>query len=425
MDVKYLKRAAIGFLSILLVIAVFVYVIYHMTGGFAPEISATPALSAEYLGRDDARGSIFRYETPVTSKYSGTVNYNVSNGEKVKLGELAATVYESGGDEHITARMVELDREIELLTHSNISDNISISGTNGVDKEISTYLAVVRDARRSGDMSSIENVSDELRVALNRRELIVTSRVDYNEQIDELKAERAALAAQLTGANDPIYARESGYFYYECDGYENIFDPDELETLTPDRYEYLLSCPAEDFDSIGKSVSVQKWYMVVELNITELGKYIVGEKYSLAFRDYADMTVDMKLERVSVKAERGMLVFSTNDMPVGFGFERFQDVSIITGRYAALRFPASALRLNEGAEGVYVLYGNTVFFRVTEILGRDGGYVYVRPTESDAETGEESDGEQSVSDSVKWKGVALYDNVIIAGTGLDHGMIVN
>ena len=421
MDVKYLKRTAIGFLSILLVIAVFVYVIYHLTGGFASEISTTPALYAEYLDRDDARGCIFRYETPISSRYSGTVNYNVSDGEKVKQGELAATVYESGGDEHITRRMVEIDREIDLLVRSNISDNISISGTNGVDDEISRYMNSVREAKRSGDLSSLGNVSDELRVALNRRELIVSSRTDYNEQINELRAQRSALAAQLTGNSAPVYATESGYFYYGCDGYENIFDPAELSDITPDRLDYLLSCEPENAYRVGKSVSVQKWFLVLELDRTEIGKYTEGDSYGVAFRDYADMRVRMRLERISVTANRGLLVCSSNDMPTGFGFERFQDVSVITGEYNALRFPASALRLNEGAEGVYVLYGNTVFFRSAHILGRDGGYAYVLPAAPTAE----AEGDTETSASEQWKNVSLYDEVIIAGTGLYHGMIVN
>ncbi len=412
MDVKYLKRTAIGFLSILLVVAVFVYVIYHMTGGFSSEISTTPALYSEYFDRDDARGCIFRYETRISSKYSGTVNYNVSDGEKVKKGELAATVYESGGDEHITIRMVELDREIELLSRSNISDNISISGTNGVDEEISGYLSTLRQAKRSGDLASLDNVSDELRIALNRRELIIGSRTDYNAEISALKAQRSELAAQLTGNSEPVYAKESGYFYYECDGYENIFDPAELSELTPDRMDYLLSCEPEKTDNVGKSVSLQKWFLTVELDRTELGKYTEGERYGVAFRDYADLRIDMRLERVSATADRGVLVFSSNDMPERFGFERFQDVSIITGEYNALRFPASALRLNEGVEGVYVLYGNTVFFRMAHMLGRDGGYAYILPTATESE-------------DVKWQNVALYDEVIIAGTGLYHGMIVN
>ena len=423
MDVKYLKRTAVGFLSILLVVAVFVYVIYHMTGGFASEISTTPALYAEYLDKDDARGCIFRYETPVSSKYSGTVNYNLSDGEKVKQGELAATVYESGGDEHITRRMVEIDREIELLARSNISDNIAISGTNGVDEEIAGYLAAVREAKRTGDLDLLERVSDELRVALNRRELIVGSRTDYNAEIAELREQRKQLAAQLSGKNEPVYASESGYFYYKCDGYENIFDPAELAELTPDRFDYLLSCPPETVSGIGKSVSVQKWYMALELDRTELGKYAEGESYSVAFRDYADMRIKMKLERVCAEADRGVLVFSTNSMPDGFDFERFQDVSIITGEHDALRFPASALRLNEGVEGVYVLYGNTVFFKRADILGRDGGYAYIRRPDRDTEDAE--DGAAEDPNAPQWQKVSLYDEIIIAGTGLYHGMIVN
>lgn len=422
MDVAYLKRVAIGFLSVVLVLCVFVYVVFHMTNGFTPEISTVPALRGQYLERNEVQGYIFRQESPVSQNQGGTVSYNVLDGERVGIGTSVATLYESGGDERLTARLVEIDRRIELLSRSNIQDNVSVSDTKTEDEKIRGYLETVIKSKRDGNLAAISNLSGELLVSLNRRELIVTSRTSYDAEIADLRRERATVASALSGKSEQIYVNKSGYFYYECDGYERVFSPELLSDLTPSSLDALAQSAPDGTAYVGKNVTDQKWYIAIKLERTELGKYSVGDLYKVAFRDYSDVVVSMRLERINVAADEGVLVFSTNDMPRGFAFERSQSVSIITETHDGLRFPASALRLYEGVEGVYVLYGNTVFFRAAEVIARENGYAYVK---ADGEEYVVSEGDESGVGRVVWQPVSLYDEVIISGTGLYHGMIVN
>ena len=422
MDVAYLKRVAIGFLSVVLVLCVFVYVIFHITGGFAAEISTVPALRGQYLERDEAQGYIFRQESPVSRMQGGTVSYNVSDGERVSMGMSVATLYESGGDRQLTSRLVEIDRRIELLERSNIRDNVSVSDTKSEDEKIRNYLETVIKSKRDSNLAAISNLSGDLLVSLNRRELIVTSRTSYDAEIAALRSERASVSSALSGKSSEIYVGSSGYFYYWCDGYERAFSPELLTDITPSSLEALVSSAPDSTVYVGKNVTDQKWYIAIVLERTELGKYTPGEYYKIAFRDYSDVTVSMRLDRINVAAEEGVLVFSTNDMPRNFAFERSQSVSIITETHDGLRFPASALRLIDGVEGVYVLYGNTVFFRAAEVIARENGYVYVS---ADTEQYVAVEGDADGAGRVVWQSVSLYDEVIIGGTGLYHGMIVN
>ena len=96
MDVKYLKQVLLGFLSVVLVLALFCYVVYHLTNGFSVSIGTSPALMGEYYDKTDAEAYVFRHESVIDSEYSGTVNYNVYDGEKSGKGLCVATVYKSG-----------------------------------------------------------------------------------------------------------------------------------------------------------------------------------------------------------------------------------------------------------------------------------------------------------------------------------------
>lgn len=422
MDVAYLKRVGLGFLSIVLVLCIFVYVVFHLTNGFSPEIITTPALRGQYLERDDSQGYIFRYESVVSKLDGGTVNYNVSDGEKIGIGTLVATVYENVGDEKLTAQMVDIDRRIELLSRSNILDNVSVSDTKTEDEKIGGYLDTIMQSKRAGNYTAASNLSGDLLVAMNRRELIVSSRTSYDKEIAALRTERASISSALSGKSEAVYVNKSGYFYYECDGYERLFDPESLESMTPESLDALVSATPDSTGYVGKNVTLQKWYLALKLDRTELGKYTLGESYKIAFRDYSDITVTMKLERLNVSADEGLLVFSSNDMPEGFAFERSQSVSVITEEHEGLRFPASALRLCDGVEGVYVLYGNTVFFRAAEVIAKENGYAYVK---ADGDEYVVIEGDESGEGRVAWQSVALYDEVIVGGTGLYHSMIVN
>lgn len=421
MDVKYLKQVALGFVSVVLVLSMLCYVVYHMTNGFSAEIKTTPALMGEYYESEEAEGYVFRYENVLSSKYSGTVNYNVNNGERVSVGTRVAQVYEKTGDESLTAGMVAIDKKIEMLRASNISDNLSVSDTKATDDDISKYLESMRQSRRNGNLSAAGSNAAELLVSLNRREIIVSSRSNYNDIIKELEAERAALAARLSGTNEPVMAKESGYFYYECDGYENVFLPELLDGLTPSALGELVSCAPDTSRHVGKNVTSQKWYIALTLKRAEMSAFETGKSYKVAFCDYSNLYVDMTLEEMNAEADSALLVFSSNDMPAGFGYERSQSVRVITEEHEGLRFPMSAIRINEGVEGVYVLYGNTVFFRVAEVIGVENGYAVVK---KDTEPYVKEGGAKDGSDAV-WTAVALYDEVIVSGTGLYHSMIVN
>ena len=417
MDVKYLKQVALGFVCVLLVLLIFGYVVYHVTGGFATEIRTTPALRGEYLEKEEALGYIFREESVVSSSYSGTVDYSVSNGEKIYAGATVAKVYETSGDA-LSSEMVSIDKKIALLRDSNIEDNVIVSSTKSTDEAIEKYLSGMFKNRRDGNYAAATSVSDDLLIALNRRELIVSRRTSYDDLIEELSERRAQIASSLFGKSESVSVEKSGYFYYDCDGYEGVFLPELLDAMTPSGLEALVSSEPDVSKYIGKNVTNQNWRLAVKLDRADVGRYETGETYKISFDDYDEIFIDMKLDRVAYEADVALLVFSSNVMPQGFDFEREQSISIITGEYEGLRFPMSAIRINDGVEGVFVLYGNTVFFRAAEVIGSENGYAVVKI--KDIESKEETDESEAV-----WENVALYDEVIISGIGLYHTMIVN
>ena len=175
-------------------------------------------------------------------------------------------------------------------------------------------------------------------------------------------------------------------------------------------------------DAVGKTVSLPKWYFVCELEKDDCVALKQGNKYSLLF-GVNEINIDMDLEAKNTVGEETVLVFSTNRMPDEFDFGRNQDVSIISETVSGYRVPSSALRVVDSTVGVYIRSGNTVKFRVAEVIYESGAYSYIS-TESEGKTLYAAD--DDVNNDIYCKGLSLYDNVIIGGSkDLSPGRIVN
>ena len=89
--------------------------------------------------------------------------------------------------------------------------------------------------------------------------------------------------------------------------------------------------------------------------------------------------------------------------------------------------PVSAIRYLDGYTGVYARFGNTVLFRVADVLGVVNGYAYVdENTEPIYELTEETDENgEPVRGAIRYGALGLYDQVIVSGTGMYHGLIID
>ena len=120
----------------------------------------------------------------------------------------------------------------------------------------------------------------------------------------------------------------------------------------------------------------------------------------------------MTLERIVSETGRreAVLIFSTSTMPEGFSYARVQSVVIEKSTVTGYRIPTSALRMVDGKEGVYILYGSTVYFRRVEVIFESDGYFIVAERDLSREDASEYLGH---SDTVISRGKDLYDGKII------------
>ncbi len=411
-----------GFLGYLISIAVSViaviYLGYHFIGSLGSELTTEYAIQVTEndLAKFDAY--IFRNETVVYSEESGGVGYSFADGTKVKVNSAIASIYASDAVASSDARdkIIAIDREIELLRESNLTDGLAVSDKGTLDSRIDSYYMAIRKGAEDGDYTGLSKRRDEFLTLLNKRQVITGKVENFDSIIDNLNSERDNLTSGLDAASETVLAPTTGFFYSTLDGYESTFTTEQINKLTPEIFDELINSEPQSYSekAIGKIATDFSWYIALETTRSELRNYNEGYTYSVIFPHNNDTEIKMKLSKVIAPdgSQRVILIFSSHECPDGFSFNRMQPVEVVRSSYTGYKVPISAVRLSEdGRMGVYILIGTTVDFRYIDVLLESDGYYIIAPR--NAET-----------DPEYYTKLGLYDIVITGGKDLYVGKII-
>ncbi|MBP5245632.1 MAG: hypothetical protein J6036_04170, partial [Clostridia bacterium] len=249
-----------------------------------------------------------------------------------------------------------------------------------------------------------------------------------SDEIASLKAERRSIENRIDSASYGLYAAESGNYYGDVDGYENVFNLKALKDLSLSSFEELTASLPESKilnSNFGQIVYSFSWYAVCEIDKSAAAAYTVGNYYSLMFDTLPDSEIRMELsDIISNTAEKNaLLVFKCNTSPDGFSYKRKQKIQVINNRITGFAIPKEALRIVDGVTGVYILDGDIVRFRMVNVLTTDEDY-YIGDM-NNPYLSEDYASSESAEDKKLYKYLSLYDNIIIGGKSLFDGKIVS
>lgn len=383
---------------------------------------------------------LFRDETVLAAPGSDTYLYTVGDGERVGVGQSLCTPYTVGDPEtarDLQKRLNAYGVRIALLEELGGSGNPSDvrAAAEAADK---AYLELLQAAGR-GDLSSVDGYAAGMLDNLDRY-AVLTGAVSGHSSAT-LRAERSALMASYLPMT-AVRAARSGYFYYDCDGYETVFDYASAMTVTPEEFRAMTERTAVELPTgaVGKLVYDSAWYAAAYIPLSDGSVEVFqqgmnsGASYTMLCGDGADTELTMTLVRMVPDAEGALVVFSCRDMPAGFDFPRSFIAETVSLRTVGYRIPTEAVvtlrsdKTGEDMTGVYVLAGNVVEFRKISIRVRRDGYVIAETWEDvraylDALAAEDPDEyERRTADGRSYLG--LNDNIITRGNELYEGKVI-
>ena len=397
--------------------AALAYLGYHFFEGFSADIEteyATLVTDSDVVPLD---AYIMRSESVIfaASATSGhSVGYVFSDGTKVHGGQVVADIYT--GDGSSDEAIVDLDRRIDLLESSNLTDGMTSSDTYVIDSKIQNYYYLIHQSTLLGNYSNLTKRRDELLTLINKRRILTGVTTGYSDRIESLTAERALLSAGQDTIAESVEAPYAGYFYSTTDGYESTFSASKVESLTLAEFDKMLSSQPTRYSdrAVGKMVSDFNWYIVCETTRDSLRYFTKEYSYYVNFPYNDDISIKMTLSNVvsEVGSDRVLLVLETERIPEDFSFRRMQPVELVRSSYTGYRVPISAARLVDGKQGVYIMIGNTIEFREIDILLEMDGYYIVAE-------------QDPVNDPDYASKLGLYDQIVVSGKNLYDGKLIS
>ncbi len=417
---KYTKRFFAQFGTAILAVSVVAYVFLQLMLNVGTLIDTEVADHVSVTDSQELTAFLFRNEYLIPETAEGTDCFLAEDGEKVRLGQDIAVTYSDDRDVEIQARIREIDARLEVLAQSSLSTGASTTNISILDSEISSLILEIVRQSDDNEFDKILRKKEELLILMNRRQALTQSH-SYAVEMSELSKEREGLEASLSGSKFTTKSPKSGYFYSTVDGYEEYFTFDRLEKLTGEEFDALSDAVADESlidGSSGKIVLTSTWYIAVAVDKRTAENYRDGQIVPITFQYSNNKELDMTLERRIARTDidRTVLVFSTKNIPEGFDFSRCQTVELPKRTYEGIRVSSSAIRMQDGVTGVYVVVGTKVVFKEAEVIYNYGGYSICSIPKNPAYPNR-----HDIAYSSKTR-LSLHDAVVVNGTDIYDGM---
>jgi hypothetical protein len=297
------------------------------------------------------------------------------------------------------------------------------------------YLGLL-DAAARGDLSAVAGYGDSMLDGLGRYDMITGAA--GSQSMTALKAERDALLEGLTRVS-AMSTDRSGYFYYQCDGFESIYGYDAAMTMTPAEFRAMTATQAYAIPEgvVGKMVYSTVWYAAAYVPLSDGAVEVFqqgiadGRTYVMRCGDSAGTELRMTIKRLVPDEGGALVVFSSQDMPRGFDFSRRITVETVAYETSGYRIPVEAVvtvhsrKTGEDVMGVYVLAGNVVEFRKISIYVRRDGYIIAQTYEDvQAYLDALPEDEYARRTADGWEYLRLNDNIITGGNEIYEGKVI-
>lgn len=422
--------------TLLLLLGLMGFAIYQCTGHVTMGLGTlrTQEITESSFSRMELY--VFRDEAPVIMN-GDLFAYDVRNGQRIGVGDTVARGYALADKTDVASKQAWLNLYADRLALANTT-------VQGGNRSEAAQLAAVMDeaylqmlaTSGKGDLAGMFGYADALLDSMDRYHALIGQGDDASLTAAGLAAQRTELLAGLT-VTGTLTAEHSGYFYYQTDGYESVFDYNAAMTMTPADFLALTAAePAPIAEgTVGKMVWRTGWYAAAYLSLDEVAAFEdrIGRSYDMTCTDHAGTVLTMTLVRLEKTEDGALVVFHSVSMPDGFDFDRCIGVETVADTVSGYRVPAEAVVTltspnGETRQGVYILAGNVVEFRKLWMLESYEGYLIAETYEAVqtrlAQMEEEDPDAFAADKDDGWLYLDLNDNIITRGTGLFEGKTI-
>ena len=354
---------------------------------------------------------VVRDEYPIEASVTGTLVPLVEDGKRVASQDDVAVVFTSDDAAKAYNEIKAVKEEIEYFSSLQNKVGVQTADITPLDERIYSACEAYSVAISKGNISSYEAFENNIRDAMTSRQLSTGTIIDPSARLGELNAK----LAQLQGANigyNTIKAPHPGYYISVADGYESTVDYKNVMSMTTSQISDLFDGSKTQKGNVdnymGKLVDGFNWYLLCVVNYEDAVKLSIGSKAKVEFTMTTAEPINAVVAAICDTADgKTGVILECNLMSTQYASLRTEQIRITFDEHTGFQVPNKAIREVDGQKGVFVLNGNIVKFKKINI--------------------DYSDSEMSICNNPNNENgfVELYDNIIVEGTDLYDGKILN
>ncbi|MCL2636867.1 MAG: hypothetical protein FWD48_00715 [Oscillospiraceae bacterium] len=357
------------------------------------------------------KGVHIRNERLVRYGGADVVSYIHPDGSKLGRNSVVAQSYRVIEDILIQRRIDELTERVQLLESAQTMTTTDNSQLESYINQITNRHTLLLGQTVASDYGAVDSHKSEYISLQSRRRILMGDETDYNEQINLMNSEIAALRAQMSTLPRNISIDDAGYFVSVVDGYEGLLNFDKLMTISREEIENIIRQPMLDVagDIIGKMIDGYNWRFAGLISTERANALKLFEGTTVEFRTGGSTQAVKATILRQIRIEDGMsiFIFECDVLTPEFASRRVSQFSILLDSFKGIRIPTRAVHINaDGEQGVFVQRGAELVFRRIEVITIESDYFLVEDT----------------TDITGF--ISLYDSVVVRGRDLYEGKIV-
>lgn len=404
-----LKVDVIAVVAVLIIIAG--YIFFECYNATHVDVETITAVTSTVYETIEAKALVIRDEHTVENNNSAVTVACVADGEKVKVNGNIAMEFPNEEVAKSYSLLQDLHRELDYYVELESKSAGIATDVDTIDRDI---LSDINDYVRSANYGSVGNLSvcmDDLNDKLTRRQMIIGKDIDFTAVKTDLQNRINSINVNSCSPTGYLATDESGIFSSYTDGFEKLFDYDNIENLdiaTLKGYIDQVENSEKGAQSFGKLITTYEWYFCAAVSADDVKSIKNGDMLDVAVKD-SDAIIRCQVlsgADVPLGTSETVLILKSSQMDSSITSMRLEDIEIRYNSYSGFKVPSTAIHIDDdGNKCVYALVANQVSLRQCDVVYSTKDYALFAY-------------EPNNSNSIRY-----YDQIIIKGKDLHDGKV--
>jgi len=293
---------------------------------------------------------VIRSEEVQRGEMTGIAIPTYREGERVPRGANVATVIDAGSSslvDQIRSLNVRISQARDNVLNNSDFVNEEI---RRIDEEIESNINDFSNIHRSADLTKYLEIHRNIEILMDQRQDLQDSDDNVSSSyLRQLEAQKAELESAMSNRVENITSSQSGLVSYVVDGFEAIYTPSILETMTTLRLSEIKSeirsGSSNNIDNYhAKIITDINYFLVSSVSSEDIrnDRVQVGSMVNIRIND-KNMIVNMEVYNIRNEGDTAIVVFRAERALEEMTDIRLANIDIIIRQVRGIRVPIRAL----------------------------------------------------------------------------------